>query len=211
MIDPILLTLITLFMTILAGFLATLRRCFTEIPRGLLHKRFSQWDLPEGFDEREKLQRVRIALMILSQVSRATWAALFLYWSLVNPWTGAALETTVQDLTTLTLVVAGGGLLLTAVTFFELVPQVISAVLGERISLAMLRPLCRVESLMSPLSRTFRLFRRALSRMLGNGKERTEAEWRSLFDRAGLRVTSIEQLNPETGESVIEGAKRAGR
>jgi len=37
------------------------------------------------------------------------------------------------------------------------------------------------------------------------GRERTEAEWRALYDAAGLRVASIITLNPRSGESVIEG------
>jgi hypothetical protein len=37
------------------------------------------------------------------------------------------------------------------------------------------------------------------------GKERTEAEWRSLYERANLRVTSIRVMNPRSGESLIEG------
>jgi len=37
------------------------------------------------------------------------------------------------------------------------------------------------------------------------GKERTEREWRALYDTAGLRLTSITPINPRSGESVIEG------
>jgi hypothetical protein len=37
------------------------------------------------------------------------------------------------------------------------------------------------------------------------GKERTEAEWRALYDRAGLTVASITLINPRSGESLIEG------
>jgi hypothetical protein len=37
------------------------------------------------------------------------------------------------------------------------------------------------------------------------GKERTEAEWRVLYDRAGLAVASITVINPRSGESLIEG------
>lgn len=44
--------------------------------------------------------------------------------------------------------------------------------------------------------------------MLIGGRERTEAEWRSLYDEAGLRVTSITLVNPRSGESFIEGVKR---
>ena len=40
------------------------------------------------------------------------------------------------------------------------------------------------------------------------GKERTEAEWRSLYERAGLAVTSIIPVNPHSGESLIEGGRR---
>lgn len=40
------------------------------------------------------------------------------------------------------------------------------------------------------------------------GKERTEAEWRSLYDRAGLRLRSITVVNPRSGESVVEGVRR---
>jgi hypothetical protein len=42
------------------------------------------------------------------------------------------------------------------------------------------------------------------------GKERTEAEWRALYAAAGLAVTSITPINPRSGESLIEGAPRAG-
>jgi hypothetical protein len=42
------------------------------------------------------------------------------------------------------------------------------------------------------------------------GKERTEAEWRSLYERAGLRVTSIGAINPRSGESLIEGVTAGG-
>jgi hypothetical protein len=37
------------------------------------------------------------------------------------------------------------------------------------------------------------------------GKERTESEWRSLYERAGLRVASITLVNPRSGESIVEG------
>jgi len=40
------------------------------------------------------------------------------------------------------------------------------------------------------------------------GRERTEAEWRSLYERAGLAITSIVPVNPRSGESLIEGARR---
>jgi hypothetical protein len=40
------------------------------------------------------------------------------------------------------------------------------------------------------------------------GKERTEAEWRALYDAAGLAVTSITVVNPRSGESIIEGLPR---
>jgi hypothetical protein len=41
------------------------------------------------------------------------------------------------------------------------------------------------------------------------GRERTEPEWRALYDAAGLRVTSIRLVNPRSGESIIEGVKPA--
>jgi hypothetical protein len=37
------------------------------------------------------------------------------------------------------------------------------------------------------------------------GKERTEAEWRVLYERAGLRVVSITVVNARSGESLVEG------
>ena len=37
------------------------------------------------------------------------------------------------------------------------------------------------------------------------GKERSEAEWRALYDRAGLRVASITVVNPRSGESLVQG------
>ena len=36
--------------------------------------------------------------------------------------------------------------------------------------------------------------------------ERTEAQWRSLLDRAGLEIIKIEQYDSEMGYSVIEAA-----
>ena len=41
------------------------------------------------------------------------------------------------------------------------------------------------------------------------GRERTEPEWRALYDAAGLTLTSVTLLNPRSGESVVEGVKRA--
>lgn len=40
------------------------------------------------------------------------------------------------------------------------------------------------------------------------GRERTAAEWRRLFDAAGLALASITPINPRSGESVIEGVAR---
>jgi len=40
------------------------------------------------------------------------------------------------------------------------------------------------------------------------GKERTEAEWRALYEQAGLALTSIALVNPRSGESLIEGVGR---
>jgi hypothetical protein len=37
------------------------------------------------------------------------------------------------------------------------------------------------------------------------GKERTEAEWRALFERAGLRVASLTAINPRSADCVVEG------
>jgi hypothetical protein len=39
------------------------------------------------------------------------------------------------------------------------------------------------------------------------GKERTEAEWHSLYDAAGLEVTAVTPLNDNFGTSIVEGAK----
>lgn len=38
-------------------------------------------------------------------------------------------------------------------------------------------------------------------------KDRTEAEWRSRYDRAGLGVECITLVNERSGESVIEGTR----
>jgi hypothetical protein len=40
------------------------------------------------------------------------------------------------------------------------------------------------------------------------GKERTEAEWRALYDAAGLQIGRIIPLNPRSGESIIDGVTR---
>jgi hypothetical protein len=40
------------------------------------------------------------------------------------------------------------------------------------------------------------------------GKERTETEWRALYDAAGLRVLAVTLVNPRSGQSIIEGAPR---
>ena len=40
------------------------------------------------------------------------------------------------------------------------------------------------------------------------GKERTEAEWRALYDAAGLQIGRIISLNPRSGESIIDGVTR---
>jgi len=37
------------------------------------------------------------------------------------------------------------------------------------------------------------------------GKERTEAEWRALYEGAGLRGASITVVNARSGESLVEG------
>lgn len=42
------------------------------------------------------------------------------------------------------------------------------------------------------------------------GQERTEAEWRSLYEKANLRVTSIRAINPRSGESLIDGVSGEG-
>ena len=39
------------------------------------------------------------------------------------------------------------------------------------------------------------------------GKERTAAEWRALYARAGLEVTAIVVINPGSGASLIEGVR----
>jgi len=40
------------------------------------------------------------------------------------------------------------------------------------------------------------------------GRERTEAEWRTLYERAGLSVTRIITVTPRSGESIVEGVRR---
>jgi hypothetical protein len=39
------------------------------------------------------------------------------------------------------------------------------------------------------------------------GRERTEREWRALYERAGLRLTAIIPINPRSAESLVEGVK----
>ena len=39
------------------------------------------------------------------------------------------------------------------------------------------------------------------------GRERTEAEWRQLYDKAGLEVVSIVPLKDNFGTSIVEGVK----
>jgi len=40
------------------------------------------------------------------------------------------------------------------------------------------------------------------------GKERTEAQWRSIYNDAGLEVVSLVPLNDNFGTSIVEGKKR---
>lgn len=42
-----------------------------------------------------------------------------------------------------------------------------------------------------------------------NGRERTEAQWRHLYDAAGFEVTRIAPLQDNFGTSIVEGVKRA--
>jgi hypothetical protein len=44
--------------------------------------------------------------------------------------------------------------------------------------------------------------------VLNPGKERTEDQWRTLFDSAGLYVGRITLLDPDTLLSAVEGARR---
>jgi SAM-dependent methyltransferase len=37
------------------------------------------------------------------------------------------------------------------------------------------------------------------------GKERTEAEWRAIFEQAGLRLVAITAINPRSAECLVEG------
>ena len=39
------------------------------------------------------------------------------------------------------------------------------------------------------------------------GKERTEEQWRQLYEAAGFIVTSITRLHDNFGTSIVEGAK----
>jgi hypothetical protein len=39
------------------------------------------------------------------------------------------------------------------------------------------------------------------------GHERTEAEWRSLYSQAGLRLAAITPINPRSAEALIEGVR----
>ena len=43
------------------------------------------------------------------------------------------------------------------------------------------------------------------------GRERTESEWRVLYEAAGLRLTSVTTINPRSGESIVEGRAAAGQ
>jgi hypothetical protein len=40
------------------------------------------------------------------------------------------------------------------------------------------------------------------------GRERTEAEWRALYEAAGLRLVRVVPINPRTTERILEGERR---
>ena len=72
------------------------------------------------------------------------------------------------------------------------------------------RVLC-VDNVLPPMGNTGAIGTKFLDMLMMvslPGKERTEAEWRSLYDRSGLAVASITPINRDTGESIVEGVKQ---
>jgi hypothetical protein len=47
--------------------------------------------------------------------------------------------------------------------------------------------------------------------VLGVGKERTEPQWRALFEKAGFTITSITPLDDNFGTSIVTGIKNEAK
>ena len=208
--EPIIVILFWLLALVATG-AAVLLRSFNETPVGTLCKKLADSGLPEDLDEREKLHRIGVTLTLIFQLSRGAWVGLLFWWWLGSPWFGPEILSSSDgttgsggDHTWLAVVNLGVVQLVLAVLLFELVPQVISSYRGDRIATASLHWLWRLDTLLSPFSRSFRVVRRALLRLVGNGKERTEAEAAEQGIRAAVELGEREGVLLEGEKSMIE-------
>ena len=209
--DTFLLTFAVI--TGLSAFLAVLRRSYQDTAAGHFHKALSNWGLPEGFDEAEKLHRVSVLLDLCMNVLRTSWLlawAVYRFnaepWWLAEGavWAEGADPGSIEAIGPIWIVVVVAELFAMSILVFELIPQVFSAFRGKAIALTALRLLFAIESVMTPVTRGFRAVRRALVRVVGNGPERSEADLAEETLRAAVEIGEREGLLHDRERSMIE-------
>ncbi len=184
-----------LFLSLL---LTTLRRCFIDTPAGLYHPVYAQENNGDDFEEANKLHRIEVFLSLIVQFFRICAAVM---WVPINArWFGTE---DVQSVL-ITLAVSALQMWLFTIIFLELVPQVVSTWKGRVLAIRALLPLSRLETLFSPLSRSFRWLRAALLRFLGGESERSEAERAEESIRAAVEIGEREGLLQAGEKSMIE-------
>ncbi len=187
--------------TLFLGFAAALlRRSVVLTSPSLVRSYFSR---DADLDESEKLHRIDVLLGASSLVFRGLWAGTLMLarergaWYAGPPVEGASLEAW-RVLAFLAEVLVIGMLA------FELLPQVAATWIGEKIGVALLPTLDRVERGFSPMTRAYRSVRRALLRAVGNGERDSEADLATRGIRVAVEIGEREGILQPGEKSMIE-------
>ncbi len=197
------LTIAFWIVTLLAVVGTIVRRSFLDTALGHYHPRFREMRVSEDFDEAAKLHRIGVSLAVWHHFVRSVWVALFLgigvakeqCWYVPADWwshIGTRGAVSLIELFLLSMVL------------LELLPQVVVGWRGRQLALGMLPTLCRIESAMSPVTRSFRWLRRAFLRFMGEGTEQSEADLAQDGIRAAVEVGEREGVIQPGEKDMIE-------
>lgn len=190
--------------TVITVFLTTLRRAFLDTPEGFYHPRFLALQDGADFDEADKLHRINVVLTVTVQFFRVLWVVLWAQLRLIQSSNLGYLPEAWKGLEWLPILAVTLELVIMSTIALDLFPQVISSWCGRKISLAVLPTLARVETVFSPLSRSFRWLRSALLRFVDSNGEQSEAILAEEGIRAAMEIGEREGVLKPGEKSMIE-------
>ncbi len=198
--DASILTPITWAALALAALVSLVRRCYRTTSSGHYHEFFIEHG---ESDEPERLHRIDVMLVIVLLIFRSTWvAALTMTRAQGVAW--YLPSTSVDWLTTWWPLWLGIEVVFLSLFFIELIPEAISIWVGDRIAIRLLPVLDMLERLISPLTTSFRVSRRALLRLIGGRANRSDQDIAEAGILAAVELGEREGLLEEDDKTMIE-------